>query len=613
MQGWRERMSAEPVGDRIVRFCVGLAFTVHFFTVKNYFTKPLMGTDSLIYHLPIPALWTQHGFLSTVELPLHDGLCEHSPMLFHTVAYFLMRLTGGDVLVGAIQPLCFLAILWVFHKSTRLLGASRQIAWAFTSCLVFFIPFAVNARVCNNDLMLTLGAALLLHGVLRVAEAEAPASAVYTATAGVAVMVATKHVGVVYAVVGIGVLAGAAVHRHRTSAEGRRLFPARVALLAVLIASAGLVFHIRNLILFGNPFYPNTFRFAGIEICPGLFDLSVFRDHGWSLSALCRALLEEPNVFALQMPVSGILWLGVFLPPILLLTPHRGLVRLPHLTVASLFPIASVALYFGLVPFWQHHRLLFPVYYGAWLGAAYAAALLSRLRPEDGSEGRALTGTLLIFAVQALSLHIWAAPGFGYALVAGVAGAAYRRPGHRVRRVMRRAGLVAVALAAIMFPGWCWRFLRIRAGVRKTYYERYYGPIGRAWSLVDDMGAGQGGVTVAYAGTAQIYPLFGPRLRNRVVYLRLSRADRPGPVSFRRGEEQYRSVIGARRSQFDEEFWLRQLDQQQVQLLFLVTNDQRGGVEHELATIGRHPERFQELCREEDVVLYEVLPRPATD
>ena len=126
--------------------------------------------------------------------------------------------------------------------------------------------------------------------------------------------------------------------------------------------------------------------------------------------------------------------------------------------------------------------------------------------------------------------------------------------------------------------------------------------------MVDDISARQGGVTVAYAGTALIYPLFGSRSQNRVVYLRLSPDDRLGPVPFRPGEEQYLSVVKFRRSRFDEAFWLRQLDREGVELLYLVTDGTRGGAAHELASIRRHPERFRTLYRKDDVLPVRVSP-----
>ena len=613
MQGRQGQTRARRIADRLSRFCTGFTFTVLLAVLRNFSAKPPMGTDSLIYHLPIPALWMQHGFLAPVEVPLHDGLCEHSPLLFHCIAYCLMRLTGDDGLVVMIQPLCFFGMLWLFYRSARLVGASRHVSWVLTSAMVLFNPFVMNWRVCNNDLLLTLGAALLLHGILRLAQEGAGAHPLYMAATGIAIMLATKHVGVVYAGVGLGLVAAAVVQRQRAPAGRARRLPTHVLFLAGMIASVGLVFHIRTMVLHGNPFYPNTVRFAGVELFPGLFDLSVFRDHGWTWSALRRVLLHEDNVFALRMPVSGILWLGVFVPLAFLLARQRRLVRLPQLAVASLFPLASVVLYLALVPFWQHHRLLFPVYYSMWLGVACAAALLAQSRPGDGSETRVIFGVLLLYVVQALLVPIWTAPGFGYALGVGVAAAAFPRVWPGQVRTARRAAAAAAGAVALASPLWYGHYQRARARVRSRSHEQYYGPMGRAWNVVDDVSSGQLGVTVAYAGTALIYPLFGARLQNRVVYLGTSDADRPGPVQFRRGEEQCLSVVKARRARFDEGFWLRQVEHQQVQLIYLVTDDQRGGVEHELSCIARHPDRFRVLYGEEDVVLCEVLPRSVTD
>ena len=53
---------------------------------------PALGTDSLIYHLPLPVVWINEGFLRVPDLPFHADVGAHSPLLGEVCIYFLMRL-----------------------------------------------------------------------------------------------------------------------------------------------------------------------------------------------------------------------------------------------------------------------------------------------------------------------------------------------------------------------------------------------------------------------------------------------------------------------------------------------------------------------------------------
>ena len=58
--------------------------------------QPPLGTDSLIYHLAVPAGWLKAGWLAQADLPFHDGAAEHAPALAETMEYVLMKLVRDD-------------------------------------------------------------------------------------------------------------------------------------------------------------------------------------------------------------------------------------------------------------------------------------------------------------------------------------------------------------------------------------------------------------------------------------------------------------------------------------------------------------------------------------
>ena len=119
-----------------------------------------------------------------------------------------------------------------------------------------------------------------------------------------------------------------------------------------------------------DPMYPAQIRLAGLELLPGLYNSSVLIDHGWSTASLFRMLVHDRGYFAMSWQWGLPLWIGS------LFTVVLGLMRrkLPfsRFLAGGLFPIVASVVYFALVPFWEQHRLLFPVYYALWLGAAHA-------------------------------------------------------------------------------------------------------------------------------------------------------------------------------------------------------------------------------------------------
>src|SRR6185503_2168450 len=76
----------------VISLCVALG--TYLFNLWINWPMPSQSTDSLIYHLTIPAYWTQRGFLQTVDLPFHDGAAEHSPLFTEVLVYGLMKLTA---------------------------------------------------------------------------------------------------------------------------------------------------------------------------------------------------------------------------------------------------------------------------------------------------------------------------------------------------------------------------------------------------------------------------------------------------------------------------------------------------------------------------------------
>jgi len=590
-----------PTVGLLARVAVVLAVAVLTRWLWSNRLLPALGTDSLIYHLPLPAAWCQRGFLAAVDLPFHDAAAEHAPMLSETICYGLMRLTGDDGLTWLIQPVFFLATLRLFHLSARLLGAGRDLGLILTALLAGFRPFLASVQVVNNELILTAGAAAMLYGLLRARLGGG--RAILWVAGGAALMLATKTIGIVYAAVGLGLALPAAWRRWRGSPIRRRIVGP---IVAAAILAAGASFYVRNWALHGNPVFPAEVRLFGATVFPGLYDAGVLIDHGWSAAALGAMLVHDTATFAMPLTAGVLLWCGWGVSAARSVAwRRRG--GWPAPAAGCLFPLVAALLFFAVTPFWREHRLLFPVYYGLWVASAGGVAWLSRLVGRRVGLAIKALGLAAVLAPLALLIavgEVWLL--VAGALAATVAAFRLRRPiPARVRwAAVAVATAVAIAWAAAGYDG----YRAARREMRGLGYERFYGPEGRAWNAIDRLGGdAAGGLTVAYAGTPVIYPLYGADLANRVVYVPVSPADAPTRIDLECGQSLYRRLAEARRAGFDEVYWLAGLRRRDVDLLYLVDRADTGGAAPELAAAARHEEIFERLLAEGEVTVFRLL------
>ncbi len=604
-----ERKTAKPsagslFAGRAPRMALFLALAFFVGLLWRPALRGPLGTDSLIYHLSIPALWLQEGFLSSIDLPFDHATVEHSPMLSQIVTFLLMSITGDGGLAWLVQPACLLLICRLFYLSARLIGLGRGKALTLCALLLLFPPFINSSLMVNNELVMTLGFALFAWGLL--AARLVPARALVCAGGGIALMLATKVVGALYSAPALLALLAVFVGLLRAAggaAERRKLCLAGT--LALVLMVCGCSFYFRNWALHGNPLYPAQVSIAGGTIFPGLYDASVLVDHGWAPRVFFRTLVHDDNAFAPKWRFTVLLWLG-FAFSLVLLAARRGRSRRGRAAAlpSVLFPILALLLYFAFVPFWHQHRLLFPVYYALWLALAGALAGFGRLWPRPRARSAVKWGLLLMVAVN-LAVMAAKRPEFWLAGPVAALLAFLGRPPRSSARLLRWAPAALLLLTAVTAPAWypAYRAARERRRIKVYAGISSYEGEGRMWADLDRMaakGRGRGrALTVAYVGTPHIFPLFGPRLQNRVVYVPASADDRPQPVKLRRGDSPRLMLARARRARFDEAFWLRGIERADVDLLCLVNDPKVGGIADELAAIRRHPRRFKLLFRSE--------------
>jgi hypothetical protein len=547
---------------------------------------PSLGTDSLIYHLSLPAFWLQDGLLSSVDLVFHGHHAEHDPKLTQVLSALLMWVCGDEGLTWLIQPLSFVGVLAVFLRTARLIGCSRSLAFALTSLLFLFPPFFLNTQLGNNDLVLTLGWAALCFGLL-LAPAR-PATGFGWVVGGLALALASKTVAVIYAAAALPALLVLGWRLRR-----------RPWLLAVagalLLASCGS--YLSNWVAFGNPFFPSELRVAGAVVAPGLYDFGAIRVSPWTRESLASLLVDGDHQFAPKAPGSLVLWLGFLVAPLTLRFRRRA--RGSRLVALTLLPLTALLLYFSLVPFWREHRLLFPVYYSLWLGTAAALAFVQRDLRRAGRRGVVAGVCLAVLGVRLWQEGFLAQPVVIAAAVLAVPATVWwPLPSQRRRLAVLVAGVV-VGVGALA-PSWYPAYQNARASRREAAYASHYAGLGELWNLVEARSA-ERGLTVAYSGTPMTYPLFGSRLQNRVRYVPTSPTDRPRPVGLQAGDSFYAQMAEERRRGFDATFWLDTLERARVDVLLLHDDLGRGGVVRELATVRANPERFRLLGSGSDV------------
>lgn len=574
-------------------------------------TLPPLATDGLIYHLSVPAFWLQDGFLSRLDFPFHMGGAEDGPMLSQTLNYALLALTGQVALTKLLQPLCLIGTLALLYRSARLEGVNKPAAWALAGLAGLFPPFLTSAQFLHNDLVLVFGAAAMLYGLLLTR--PRPLLGMTWVVAGGAWMMLTKTVGVIYAAVGVLLLLPVAWRYLREAEPAAR--PRRAAQLGglVLVLVAGAFFYWLNWARNGNPFWPGRLKLLGIEL-PGLFDPSVLVDHGWAPSAIRALLVSGGELHSITPPWSLPLWLGWGATLLLALRARQRGRRVywQRLAVAVVFPVLSFVLLFSRVPFWTVPRYYLPVYYALFLAAAAALGLAGRRSPWLAAGLPALL--LAAFGARLVQLAPWEKSGLvGGVLVALALAAALSAAPVAWRQRAPQLAAALLALGALSSPAWYPPDPEVGDVVRAAAYRRYYDPHGEAWVGIERIAAQNPDeqLTVAYAGSPMTFPLFGPRLANRVVYVPIHPEDRPTaielqprPADVLQGYWMHQSFARARRAQLDDQHWLAGLTREGVDLLFLASDDFRGGTEQERAMIARHPERFQLLFRRDGVWLY---------
>lgn len=225
-------------------------------------SDPIGSVDSLSFHLPHSARWIDGGSLWAIDSFVPGWAFGHYPNNGDIFQLAAILPWNNDALVRFVTyPFAVLALLAMYATAVEL-GARRAVALTF-AVLGVALPITMAMTL---DYALTDAAALagMATGVLfgvRHARTGARADLVLGAV-GLGLALGTKWYGLSNAVALVAVWAVARlVARH-----GLRRVAADTALAGGVMLATGGVWHIRNLVLSGNPLFPVKVAPLGITI-----------------------------------------------------------------------------------------------------------------------------------------------------------------------------------------------------------------------------------------------------------------------------------------------------------------------------------------------------------
>ncbi len=559
--------------------CLGVGTVV----AKLVLTWPIpsLVTDTILYHLPFTARWLQLGTIVRAPTFLHAGAHAYFPLDQEVLSLWAMLPFPSEVVARFIQvPFLFAAALAVYVLATAR-GLARDSAAALAGAFLLFRPFLNQALGGpNNDV--TLSALLLaaLHACDAVREDRVRGGVLFGIAFGL--FLGTKYVGVPF---GVPLVVALVLAR-----PGWRALGAAIGLTLVL----GGTWYVWNLVQTGDPVYPGDLAIGGVTLAKGLYAPAIF-PKARSLHALVHAIVREDNAFSLTPCLAvalGLLWL----------LSHA---RRKGSFAASTTPLLLVILYELLVPL-EDSRYLMPAFAALAVSAGSAAAVFG-----------ARWSLLVPAALAAIAFReAIVLPEFvGGSLVAAAALFVAWTIGRRLLPLPSKAvlgatgGLLLVAMGAWPFASDL--YYEVAYGPDATLYEQTYGPEGRGWTWIADA-TRERGATIAYAGTGLIFPLFGERLKNRVLY-----------VPVREGPERLVHAYGAHyteptrispleqveevlRAPADRVAWLQRLARERVDYLFVTGAERTGAPLLEETWADEDPARFEAAFRWGGTVIYRV-------
>jgi hypothetical protein len=316
-------------GDRAWKMITGVAVLIALICAL----APETEYDALWYHLGLPKLWLEHGYL--VDLP--TDYVSLYPMTWELVFGFGLAL-GGAIAAKLLHFSCLLLTgLLVYQLAWRFMPNASP--WLAVACFVTVPIIVWEASTAYIDLALALHVGLAIYAILRFAKGLSWQWFGLTAI-HLGLALATKHLALFVLAITVG---GLAVflwlkerHFYRAIA-----FPVSLGLCSLLLP---LPWYLRSWLASGNPVFPELFEVFGAP--PDRWDAITQRGLDHFLSRFDRPhTLLEALTLPWDMTIHAAYYGGTLGPVFLLLLPALLLYRRSPVTP---WLFAFVALFIGL-------------------------------------------------------------------------------------------------------------------------------------------------------------------------------------------------------------------------------------------------------------------------
>ena len=440
---------------------------------------PVTNNDALTYHFPAAAQWLQRGRIDVFPTWFFNPANAYSPLAGSAWVAWLMVPFGSDVLARFVQVPAVLCVGLGVYRLGRQRSATPTAAALAAAAAVLCRPLFTAALMGKDDLFVafTFVATLVALAPDRTRERFGPARV----GLALGLLLATKYT----ALLAVPLLLPAVRRPHGI---GRWTVA-----VTITVAIAG-PWYARNWLATGNPLFPLDLS----QVFHGRFTTARSDALGSPLQVIVGGGFGVPAAVAI---VGGVGWLAT------VARPGRRRWRDPLLRAVAVGPPLGVALFVWRSPF-PEVRFLFPAVLLLIVTAATAWPLAAAV----------LVASVATISVRGgWQLFGWLVPASAGLAVAIVA--VDRLTDGRVwwRRLAVTGTVAAVAvLAYVRWTAYCRRSadptLRSAAWAGSGYAAE-----SALWTFVDAHAPAD--ATVAYADLYLVYPLQGPALRRRLVYV----------------------------------------------------------------------------------------------
>ncbi len=517
-------------------------------------TSPAPATDTLIYHLTLPARWIQDGKLSTIPLWFHNPANSYSPLQASCLFAWFMVPMGNDLVARFGQVpfllLCGLCLYRLLRQADLMPTAAAAIAAACCLCRAFLAE-SLHAK---DDVIV---AGCFLAAVCSLAD-EGPGSVRNALRLGLSLglMLATKYTAIL--LLPLFMVLGVLKLRPRVSI--RQMLCAAIPI--VLLAGP---WYLRNLIQAGSPIYPVELRIGSWPVLSGVFATTV--DPADRSPVALIHVITGTSRYTLP---PRLMLLLVFLWGIAGVVSWRRLKR-PVFLAAIAAPPLLLAVFYEVSPF-REVRFLFPMISMMFVACGIGITRLSGPPWVRSGAAILLLSVCIATAVPSRTLADTLVLALGFAVILLSVWIAARwacRRGPAVTRPLM--GIVGLGAAAAVYVYWDNYTAACREDYRLIWSMAYAeSGLGPAWAWIDRNAAP--GDEIACTGTPMTYPLMGFDLSRRAVYLpicagiddfgRLPRI--PERLS---GRQIVARTVQSYRNRPDRDHWLSELGKRKVRFL----------------------------------------------